>query len=62
MSAGPARPRPWLEGEAKTLGQGEVERLTVPLAWQLYSGVIGYHVPRRLSNAELLSFGLRLVR
>jgi hypothetical protein len=57
--AGPPRPRPWVQGEPRTVGADDVTALTVPAAWQLLQGVIGYHAPRKLRDAELLLSGLR---
>ena len=35
-------------------------RLTVPQAWALASGVIGFHVPRNLANAQKINASLVL--
>jgi len=32
------------------------------MAWRLYTGALGYHVPQALTNAALLSQGLKFVR
>jgi len=60
MTAGPPRPRPWLQGETQTVGKDGVQRLTVPAAWQLLSGVIGYHAPRKLTAAQAILDGVRM--
>ena len=58
MSAGPARPRPWPVNQDKTVGQDGVIRLTAPLAWRLYSSVVGYHAPKKLRDADMLVNGI----
>ena len=55
---GPAKPRPW---PADDTTEG-AERLTLPQAWALYNGVLGYHLPRRLNNAGKLSQALAQVK
>jgi hypothetical protein len=29
--------------------------ITVPMAWALYSGVLGFHLPKHLANAAKLN-------
>ena len=62
MSAGPPRPRPWPAGDAKTVGEDDVERLTAPWAFQIRAGVVGYHAPKKLAEAAQLLAGLRYWR
>lgn len=62
MNTGPPKPRPWVAGEAATVGTNGVRRLTMPDAFALYAGVIGYHVPRRLANARRYSEALAHIR
>jgi hypothetical protein len=40
----------------------DADRLTVPQAWALYNGVLGYHLPKHLNNAGKLSQALGQVR
>lgn len=62
MTAGPPRPRPWPAGEAKTVGTDGVVRLTAPHAYHIWAGVIGYHVPKTLTNANTALRGLSMGR
>jgi hypothetical protein len=57
-STGPAKPRLWPAGDT-TAG---ADRLTVPQAWALYNGVLGYHLPKHLNNAGRLSQALGQVK
>lgn len=62
MSAGPPRPRPWAEGVPKVVGDDGVRRLTAPVAFRVYCGVLGYHAPRRLQSAQTIYDGMAQVR
>jgi len=62
VKAGPPKPRPWPEGEDASLNAEDAERLTAPLAWKLYTGALGFHVPQALANAAVVSQGIRLQR
>ena len=62
MAAGPPRPTPWQAGQAKTVGQDGVVRLTAPHAYAIWCAVVGYHVPKSLLNAQTASRGLGMGR
>ena len=62
MKAGPPKPIPWPEGQDASIDSPDAERLTAPMAWQLYTAALGYHVPQALANAALFSQGLRFIK
>jgi hypothetical protein len=57
-NVGPAKPRLMPAGSSTQ----DAERLTVPQAWALYNGVLGYHLPKHLNNAGRLSQALGQVK
>lgn len=57
-NTGPPRPKPL----SATVDATDDYALTVPQAWSLYSGVIGFHVPRHLANAAKINAALAGVR
>jgi hypothetical protein len=57
---GVPKPKPWREGVAKTVGTDGVEALTATRAWEIYSGAIGYHLPRQLNDAMRLLEAARM--
>lgn len=59
MTAGPPRPRPAPASAPLASGGGDVRRLTVPEAYHLWCGVVGYHLPAALQRAAQLSEMLR---
>jgi len=60
--AGPPRPRAWEAGVSTAVSGDDVRRLTAPEAYAIFSGVLGYHVPKHLNEAARLSQALGKVR